>query len=47
MLLMGKKPLKPSGKLRRKACVQLVKKPPKLDEKTRRENRGESRALIN
>ena len=38
--LVGEKLPKPSGKLRSKLYVQLVKKPFKLDEKTRRENRG-------
>ncbi len=41
-----RKPPNPSGRLRRKLCVQLVKKPPQLDEKTRKENRGEIKNLI-
>ncbi len=39
-LLIGKKPSKPSGRPKKKPCVQWVKKPPKLDEKTRRKTRG-------
>lgn len=35
-LLMGKKPPKPSGKLRMKLYIQLIKKPLKLNEKMRR-----------
>ena len=42
-----KKLPQPSRKQRKKPCVQLVKKPPKLNEKTKRENRGKSKALIN
>ena len=38
MALVGKKLLKPSRRLRKEPCIQLVKKPPKLDEKTRIEN---------
>ena len=38
--LVGKKPPKPSARLKRKLCVQLINKLPKFDGKTRRENRG-------
>ena len=36
-----KKPPRPSKKLKRKLCVELIKKGSKLDKKTRKENRGE------
>ena len=38
--LIWKKLPKPGKKLRRKSCIQLLKKTPKLNEKTWRENRG-------
>ena len=41
MALVEKKPLKPSGKLRKKPYIQLVKKPPKLDKKMRKEDHVE------
>ena len=40
MILVGKKFLKLSRKLRRKLCVQLVKKSLKFDKKIKKENRG-------
>ena len=36
MALVSIKSLKPSGKLRKKLLIQLVKKNPKLDKKTRK-----------
>ena len=38
MALVGIKPPQPNGKLKRKPCIQLVKKPSKLNEKTRTED---------